>query len=199
MSKEKIELLKAFCQLLTDWNTKINLISRKDIDNLVAHHLLSSLALLHFANFVAGTTFLDLGTGGGLPGLPLAIILPQCNFVLLDSTQKKINVLNTIIRELNITNTTTLWQRIQEHKEQYDFIVGRAVCSPIDFYHLAKKNIHCKNKNQQPNGIYYWSGGTINTKQFPVPTKIFYLAQQYYNLPFFETKFILYLKCCSNS
>lgn len=194
----RIETLIAFCRLVLEWNNKINLISRKDIDNIIERHLLSSLSLFHFAQFVRGTAFLDFGTGGGFPGLPLAIVLPDCHFTLLDSTQKKIKVVEAIAQELGLTNVLPVWQRMEEHKAKYDFIMGRAVCSPLLFWQLCAPNIHCNNKNSQANGIYYWSGGQLDAKLFNVPIQIFSLAS-FYKLPFFETKFLLYLKHCQNS
>jgi 16S rRNA (guanine527-N7)-methyltransferase len=198
LSTRQIETLIAFCQLIIEWNKKINLISRKDIDNIIERHLLSSLSLFHFAQFTSGTAFLDFGAGGGFPGLPLAIVLPHCHFTLLDSVQKKIKVVEAIAKELSLTNVLPIWQRMEEHKVKYDFIVGRAVCAPRLFWQLCAPNIHCNNKNSQPNGVYYWSGGELDTTLFNVPIEIFSLAS-FYKLPFFETKFILYLKCCQNS
>jgi len=146
------------------WNEKINVISRKDIDNLYIHHILHSLAIALAIRFVPTTRVLDAGTGGGLPGIPLAILFPDVTFTLVDSIGKKIRVVSEIGRELKLNNIDPVQNRLESMKGNYDFVTGRAVLDVGEFYQIARKIIAPKQKNNLKNGILYLSGGDIETQ-----------------------------------
>ena len=141
--------------LYPEWNSKINLISRKDIDNLVEHHLLHSLAIAKFIQFQPDTTIMDVGTGGGFPGIPLAILFPECRFTLIDSIGKKIHVAEDIAKQIGLTNVECIQERAEEEKRQFDFVVSRAVMPLPDLVKLVKKNVHHKHKNAINRLVYY--------------------------------------------
>lgn len=176
------------------WNRKINVISRKDITRLYERHVLPSLSIATKISFKPGTRVLDVGTGGGFPGIPLAIMFPETDFVLLDSIGKKIRVVGTIVDKLELNNVKTIQVRAELYAEKFDFVVSRAVTSFPEFVNLVKKNLHTKNKNNLPNGIYYLTGGDIekDVQSFSTGLKIFYL-KDLFEEPFFETKKLIYL------
>lgn len=147
--------------LYKDWNEKINVISRKDIDNLYTNHILHSLSIANFMTFAPGTSILDLGTGGGFPGIPLAIFFPECKFTLIDGTKKKISVVQNIIEVADIKNATAIHQRAEEHKSKYDFIVVRAVATIDKLYRYAQPLFSSKHSNPIPNGILALKGGDL--------------------------------------
>lgn len=178
-------LLLQYAQLLAEWNTKINLISRKETEFIYAHHIQSALAALHFIDFAPGAACIDIGTGGGLPGLPLAIALPDCRFVLLDSIRKKVNAVQSMIGALGIKNATAVCSRAEDLKNTYDYVLGRAVMPITDFCNLTEGLL---NKN---GTIVYWSGGDwIPPDENKWISKKFPLKQVLTN-PYFETKFIV--------
>ena len=148
--------------LYKEWNEKINVISRKDIENLYKNHILHSLAIANFITFAPGTTILDIGTGGGFPGIPLAICFPECQFTLIDGTKKKITVVQNIIEEAQIKNATALHQRAEEHKVKYDFIIVRAVALINKLYGYAKPLLSKEQRNPIPNGILALKGGDLS-------------------------------------
>jgi len=154
--KEKYELLTP---LYRDWNSKINLISRKDMEFFAEHHLLHSLSIAKFIKFTADSRIIDVGTGGGFPGIPLAIMFPNVHFMLVDSIGKKIKVVNSIIENLELQNVKTLQTRSETHKEKYDFIVSRAVTKLPDFVKQTRHLISTKQQNSISNGILYLKGG----------------------------------------
>ena len=180
--------------LYPEWNEKINVISRKDINNLYPNHILHSLALAMFLKPVAGTTFLDMGTGGGFPGIPLAIMFPDCKFHLIDRIGKKINVASNIAKEIGLTNVTFQHGDIGECRNKYDFVISRAVMRLDELVPLIKKNISNSGKNKYQNGLICLKGGDLDDEikgvSYPV---IDYSITEFFNEPFFETKKIIYV------
>ena len=159
LTDKQIEQFKALQALYEDWNQKINVISRKDISNLYSHHVLHSLAIAKTINFKDGTTIMDFGTGGGFPGIPLAIMFPNCKFKLIDGTGKKIMVANEVIKAIGITNVVAEHIRGEEEKGKYNFIVSRAVMPLPDLINIVKKNISKEQNNALPNGVIVLKGG----------------------------------------
>ena len=153
--------------LYPDWNEKINLISRKDIANLEPHHLLHSLAIAKVLSFSACTTILDVGTGGGFPGIPLAILFPECQFTLIDSIGKKIRVAQDVAQQIGLTNVECIQERVEDEKRQFDFVVSRAVMPLPDLVKLVRKNVHHKHKNAMPNGLFVLKGGNLQSEIQP--------------------------------
>ncbi len=179
--------------LYHSWNKKINLISRKDIDNLYERHILHSLSIAFFFQFSKKTSVLDVGTGGGFPGIPLAILFPKTNFHLIDSIRKKTDVVNDIARTLELPNIKVSQLNIKNCQEQYHYVISRAVTSFPSFYQLAYKNVSKEHTSTKKNGIIYLKGGDIEDeiKEFP-KIKVFSL-NDVLEESFFETKKILYL------
>lgn len=159
LTDKQIEQFKALQALYEDWNQKINVISRKDISNLYSHHVLHSLAIAKAINFKDGTTIMDFGTGGGFPGIPLAIMFPNCKFKLIDGTGKKIMVANEVIKAIGLTNVAAEHIRGEEEKGEYNFIVSRAVMPLPDLIKIIKKNISKEQNNALPNGVIVLKGG----------------------------------------
>ena len=154
--------MAALEELYPEWNEKINLISRKDIANLEEHHLLHSLAIAKVLSFTPGTTLLDVGTGGGFPGIPLAILFPECQFTLIDSIGKKIRVAQDIAARIGLTNVTCIQERVEEEHGQYDFVISRAVMPLPDLVKLVRKNVHHRHRNAMPNGLIVLKGGNLD-------------------------------------
>lgn len=181
-------------ELYEFWNRKINVISRKDIGRLYERHVLPSLSVAKAIRFKPGTKVLDVGTGGGFPGIPLAIMFPETDFVLLDSTEKKIRVVSTIAGELELNNVKTIQVRAELYSKKFDFVVSRALTTFPEFVALVKNNFHTKNINELSNGIFYLTGGDIkkDVKSFSTNFRIFNL-KDFFEEPFFETKKIIYL------
>ncbi len=180
--------------LYKEWNLKINVISRKDMDNLQIHHIIHALSIAKFIQFKPGTTVLDVGTGGGFPGIPLAIAFPEVKFTLMDSIAKKIRVVEEISTALRLTNVDTLVTRIEKHYSTYDFITARAVTNLPDFIHATSKNISTTNINKLPNGIIYLKGGDFDEELTSIP--LLYQIKRisdYFNEDFFETKKLIHL------
>lgn len=179
--------------LYYDWNSKINVISRKDIDELYTKHVLHSLAIAKIQPFEPGTYVLDVGTGGGFPGIPLAILFPETRFYLIDVILKKINVVKAILEALELKNVKAEQIRASEVKGDYDFIVSRAVTNMPDFVSWIKDKIKKQNKHKLPNGILYLKGGdlTEELKDFPKATE--YNIADFFKNEFFETKKVVYL------
>ena len=159
LTDKQIEQFKALQALYEDWNQKINVISRKDISNLYSHHVLHSLAIAKAINFKDGTTIMDFGTGGGFPGIPLAIMFPNCKFKLIDGTGKKIMVANEVIKAIGLTNVVAEHIRGEEEKGKYNFIVSRAVMPLPDLIKIVKKNISKEQNNALPKGVIVLKGG----------------------------------------
>ena len=179
--------------LYYDWNAKINVISRKDIDELYTKHVLHSLAIAKIQPFEPGTYVLDVGTGGGFPGIPLAILFPETRFYLIDVILKKINVVKAVIEALELKNVKAEQIRASEVKGDYDFIVSRAVTNMPDFVSWIKDKIKKQNKHKLPNGILYLKGGdlTEELKDFPKSTE--YNIAEFFKDEFFETKKVVHL------
>lgn len=148
--------------LYPEWNEKINLISRKDIEHLEEHHLLHSLAIAKLIDFQPDTTILDVGTGGGFPGIPLAVLFPECHFTLIDSIGKKIRVAEDVATRIGLTNVECIQERAEDEKRQFDFVVSRAVMPLPDLVKLVRKNVHHRHKNAMPNGLIVLKGGNLD-------------------------------------
>lgn len=180
--------------LYRDWNSKINVISRKDIDNLYEHHVLHSLAIAKVLPFQPHTEILDVGTGGGFPGIPLAILFPECRFTLIDSIGKKIKVAQEVAKSLGLTNVECIQERAEEEKRKFDFVVSRAVMPLPDLVRLVQKNVSNKQRNAVPNGLVVLKGGDLRDELRPFQkraevTEISTLFQG----EWFQTKRVIYL------
>ena len=180
--------------LYRDWNSKINVISHKDIDNLYEHHVLHSLAIAKWIPFQPDTTILDVGAGGGFPGSPLAIMFPQCQFVLVDSIGKKIKVASEVAKALGLTNVVCKQERVEEEKEKFDFVVSRAVMPLPDLVKLVRKNISNKHRNAIPNGLIVLKGGDLQAEVAPyIKTAEIAPCSKWFKGEWFETKQLIYL------
>lgn len=194
LNSHQKEQLVALFPLYKEWNEKVNLISRKDFENLYERHILHSLAIAKFIQFNKDTKILDVGTGGGFPGIPLAIIFPHVKFHLVDSIGKKIAVVQDVIKRLDLQNATCQQIRCEELKEKYDFIVSRAVTSFPEFVNFTKELIKQQQANSIKNGIIYLKGGEINEEITPFKKKIQVVElNNYFENEFFTTKKIIYL------
>ncbi len=189
--KEKISVLGT---VYDNWNSRINVISRKDMDNFYIHHVLHSLAVAKVISFVPATRILDAGTGGGFPGVPLAIMFPDSDFTLLDSVGKKIKVVSSVADSLDLKNIKTLIIRAEDETGQYDFVVSRAVTEYQRFIKMISKNVSVSCKNTIKNGILYLKGGDLENELgiFAKRTTIWNI-KDFFSEPFFETKKIVYL------
>ena len=167
LSEEQQRQFDALDALYRDWNAKINVISRKDIDNLYEHHVLHSLAIAKVINFRPGTEILDFGTGGGFPGIPLAIMFPECHFKLIDGTGKKIRVAQEVAQAIGLKNCEPAHLRGEEEKGKYDFVVSRAVMPLPDLMKIVRKNISKTQRNALPNGVICLKGGDLQAELRP--------------------------------
>ncbi|MCH4182108.1 MAG: 16S rRNA (guanine(527)-N(7))-methyltransferase RsmG [Prevotella sp.] len=181
--------------LYTDWNAKINVISRKDIDNLYEHHVLHSLAIAKVISFKPGTKILDIGTGGGFPGIPLAILFPDVSFKLIDATGKKLKVVEAIAQAIGLKNIRTEHLRGEDEKGKYDFVVSRAVMSLPDLAHIIRKNIIHNHNNSMSNGLFCLKGGDLSDqlKPFKGKAKVTDLSDIFQEDWFKEEKKLIYL------
>lgn len=194
LSDRQAEQFAQLDALYRDWNSKINVISRKDIDNLYEHHVLHSLAIAKWIPFQPDTTILDVGTGGGFPGIPLAIMFPQCRFVLVDSIGKKIKVASEVAMALGLTNVVCKQERVEEEKEKFDFVVSRAVMPLPDLVKLVRKNISNKHRNAMPNGLIVLKGGDLQAEVAPyIKTAEIAPCSKWFKGSWFETKQLIYL------
>lgn len=185
---------KALFDLYLDWNNKINVISRKDIENLYLHHVLHSLTIAKYVSFAPGTKVMDVGTGGGFPGIPLAIFFPEVQFLLLDSIGKKVRVAGEIAKAIGLENVEVKHSRAEDEKRKFDFIVSRAVMLLPELVKITNKNISREQNNSIPNGVICLKGGdlTSETKSFKNIVDIVSLSE-YFSEPFFQTKKLVYL------
>lgn len=167
LTDEQAQQFDALDELYRDWNTKINVISRKDIDNLYEHHVLHSLAIAKMIRFKPGTQILDFGTGGGFPGIPLAIMFPECRFKLIDGTGKKIRVAQEVANAIGLKNCQPVHLRGEEERGKFDFIVSRAVMPLPDLIKIVTKNISRKQQNSLPNGVICLKGGDVQAETQP--------------------------------
>ena len=163
----QVQQFTALGNLYREWNAKINVISRKDIDNLYPHHIIHSLSIAKVLHFQPGTTLLDVGTGGGFPGIPLAILFPECHFTLIDSIGKKIRVATEIAKAIGLTNVTCIQERVEMEKGKFDFVISRAVMPLDDLVKLIRKNISTKHHNAMPNGLMVLKGGNLEGETQP--------------------------------
>lgn len=181
--------------LYREWNAKINVISRKDIDNLYPHHVLHSLGIAKIINFRPGTKIMDIGTGGGFPGIPLAILFPECQFKLIDSIGKKIKVASAVAQAIGLKNVQIEHRNVMEEKAKYDFVVSRAVMNASDLVKLVRKNISREQRNALPNGLICLKGGDVTEEMAPFAncSEVWNLSQ-YFADEFFETKKVTYIQ-----
>lgn len=184
---------KALEGLYQDWNLKINVVSRKDIEELYLRHVLHSLAIAKFIQFKPESEVLDVGTGGGFPGIPLAILFPETQFTLVDAIGKKIKVVQEVVAGLELQNVTAKHQRVEEEKKQFDFIVSRAVAAMPTFMRWVKGRIKKVSEHEIKNGILYLKGGDLSDELQDYKTVQLFSLMDYYQDPFFETKKLVYL------
>ena len=190
----QLQQFAALGELYRDWNTKINVISRKDIDQLYEHHVLHSLAIAKIINFRPGTSILDFGTGGGFPGVPLSILFPECQFKLIDGTGKKIRVAQEVCDAIGLKNCAPTHLRGEDEKDKYDFIVSRAVMPLPDLVKLMRKNISKTSSNALPNGVLCLKGGNLQAELQPYH-KIVETTEisQFFKEEWFKEKYVIYL------
>lgn len=190
------EQLEALGPLYTDWNSKINVISRKDIDNLYEHHILHSMAIAKVIRFVPGTRLADVGTGGGLPGIPLAILFPECSFTLIDSIGKKVRVAQDIAAQTGLKNVICRHERAEEDKDKYEFILSRGVMPLPDLYQVASRMLDRKTqRNAYPNGVICLKGGDLaaETAKFKKVAEVTDISL-YFTEEFFKDKKTVYVQ-----
>ena len=194
LTEEQRKQFAALYDLYTDWNSKINVISRKDIENLYEHHVLHSLGIAKIIQFRPGTSIMDLGTGGGFPGIPLAILFPETKFHLVDSIGKKVKVATEIANAIGLKNVTTRHCRAEEEKQLFDFVVSRAVMPLTDLLKIIRKNIKKEQHNALPNGLICLKGGELEREVMPVKHQtLMYDLKDYFEEEFFETKKVVYV------
>lgn len=196
LSEEQKKQLAALYDLYADWNQKINVISRKDIENLYEHHVLHSLSIAKALHFRPGTRVLDFGTGGGFPGIPLSILFPECSFKLIDGTGKKIRVAQEVANAIGLKNCSPVQLRGEDEHEKFDFVVSRAVMALPDLYKIVRKNISKTQRNSLPNGLICLKGGDVQAEI--APFKIIadvYDLRNWFAEEWFKEKHLIYLPC----
>ena len=195
LSEKQTEQFAALYDLYYDWNSKINVISRKDIENLYEHHVLHSLAIAKYITFKPGTTIMDMGCGGGFPGIPLAIMFPEVQFHLVDSIGKKVRVAGEVAAAIGLTNVRTSHSRAEEIKDKYSFVVSRAVMQLPDLVKICRKNISKEQMNALPNGIICLKGGDMNaeTQAFKNCREIIEVSD-YFDEEYFKDKKVVYVQ-----
>lgn len=194
LTSDQLSQFAKLQELYKDWNQKINVVSRKDIDELYLRHVLHSLGIAKVQEFLPEASILDVGTGGGFPGIPLAIMFPQTYFHLVDSIGKKIKVVNEVVEGLELSNVKTSNARVEELDGQYDFIVSRAVAVMPTFVHWVKGKTSKNNRHTLKNGILYLKGGDLSQELADYPTAKVYDLKDYFEEEFFETKSVVYLR-----
>lgn len=195
INDEQRAQFRALGPLYQEWNAKINVISRKDIDNLYMHHVLHSLGIAKVVNFRQGSNILDIGTGGGFPGIPLAILFPNCKFKLIDSIGKKTRVAAAVANAIGLKNVVAEHRNVIEEKNKYDFVVSRAVMNASDLVKLIRKNISKEQRNALPNGLICLKGGDMTEEVTPFKnhSEIWEL-KSYFDDEFFDTKKVMYIQ-----
>jgi 16S rRNA (guanine527-N7)-methyltransferase len=185
---------EALYPLYTEWNAKINVISRKDIEHLYEHHVLHSLGIAKVIRFTSGTRIMDMGTGGGFPGIPLAILFPEVSFHLVDSIGKKVRVATEVANSIGLKNVTFRHARAEEEHGVFDFVVSRAVMPLADLHKIVRKNIRKEGQNALPNGIICLKGGELEREALPFRHKVVMTElKEYFEEPYYETKKVVYL------
>lgn len=195
INDEQRAQFRALGPLYQEWNAKINVISRKDIDNLYMHHVLHSLGIAKVVNFRQGSNILDIGTGGGFPGIPLAILFPNCKFKLIDSIGKKTRVAAAVANAIGLKNVVVEHRNVVEEKNKYDFVVSRAVMNATDLVKLIRKNVSKEQRNALPNGLICLKGGDMTEEVAPFKnhSEIWDL-KWYFDDEFFDTKKVMYIQ-----
>ncbi|MDE1205217.1 MULTISPECIES: 16S rRNA (guanine(527)-N(7))-methyltransferase RsmG [Tenacibaculum] len=193
LSEKQLEQFSKLQELYQDWNLKINVVSRKDIDELYLRHVLHSLGIAKVMEFKAGAKVMDVGTGGGFPGIPLAILFPETQFHLVDSIGKKIKVVNEVAEGLGLQNVKTTHGRVEEVDDTYDFIVSRAVAQMETFHRWVKNKVHKKQNHALKNGILYLKGGDLTEELANFPKATIYNLPDFFEEDFFETKKVVHL------
>ncbi|MFI1770356.1 16S rRNA (guanine(527)-N(7))-methyltransferase RsmG [Thalassobellus citreus] len=193
LTEDQIDKFKKLESLYQDWNLKINVVSRKDIDELYLRHVLHSLGIAKVISFKDGSRIMDVGTGGGFPGIPLAILFPECSFHLVDSIGKKLKVVDEVVEGLGLTNVRTTHSRVEDINETYDFIVSRAVAAMPTFVHWVKGKIAKEQKHELKNGILYLKGGDLTEELKDYRTTTIYNLPDYFSEDFYETKKVVHL------
>ncbi|MFD0993780.1 16S rRNA (guanine(527)-N(7))-methyltransferase RsmG [Tenacibaculum geojense] len=193
LTEDQIAKFSKLQELYQDWNLKINVVSRKDIDELYLRHVLHSLGIAKVMQFEPGSAVMDVGTGGGFPGIPLAILFPETNFHLVDSIGKKIKVVNEVKEGLGLENVKTTHGRVEEVKETYDFIVSRAVAQMETFHRWVKNKVQKKQNHALKNGILYLKGGDLTEELAKFPSATIYDLPNFFDEDFFETKKVVHL------
>ena len=193
LTEEQIQQFENLEGLYKEWNAQINVISRKDIDELYIRHVLHGLAIAKVQSFAAGSRILDVGTGGGFPGIPLAILFPEVQFVLVDAIGKKIKVVEAVAESIGLTNVSAHHMRAEKVKGQFDFIVSRAVTNMPDFVKWVRKKVAKKQNHELKNGILYLKGGDLTEELKDFPKANLYDIPDYFEEEFFETKKVVHL------
>ena len=198
LSQDQLKQFKRLIPIYKDWNSKVNLISRRDIENLFINHILHSLSIVNIIKFKSSTSVLDVGTGGGFPGIPLAIFFPNVKFTLLDSIGKKIKVVESVSKDLSLSNVTAINDRVENHFDKYDFILSRAVAKMDKFYSLVNKNFNSKSINEIPNGIISLKGGDLKDELKDFKEKKIFDISEFFTDDFFKTKRVVYVPNLDN-
>lgn len=194
LSETQLEQFTSLGELYTDWNSKINVISRKDMEQFYIHHVIHSLGIAKVMEFQPGTRVLDIGTGGGFPGIPLAILFPETHFHLVDSIGKKISVVKDVVKQLKLTNVEAQQARAEELVRKYDFVISRAVTRMANFYPWVKNKIRKEDFNEFQNGILYLKGGEVDEEMDELDKSyVVYHLNDYFQEEYFETKKVIYL------
>ncbi|UPS92029.1 16S rRNA (guanine(527)-N(7))-methyltransferase RsmG [Bizionia sp. M204] len=193
LTEDQIAKFTQLEALYQDWNLKINVVSRKDIDELYLRHVLHALAIAKVIDFKPGTKLMDVGTGGGFPGIPLAILYPECTFHLVDSIAKKLKVVDEVVAGLELINVKTTHSRVEEIKDTYDFIISRAVAAMPTFVHWIKGKVAKKQNHELKNGILYLKGGDLSEELQDYKLATIYNISDFYSEAFFETKKVVHL------
>lgn len=193
LTEDQIQKFNQLESLYQDWNLKINVVSRKDIDELYLRHVLHSLGIAKVVTFKDGSKILDVGTGGGFPGIPLAILFPECSFHLVDSIAKKLKVVDEVVAGLGLTNVKTTHSRVEDIHDTYDFIVSRAVAAMPTFVHWVKGRIAKTQKHDLKNGILYLKGGDLTEELQDYRTTTIYNLRDFFDEDFYDTKKIVHL------
>ncbi|MFO7745525.1 MAG: 16S rRNA (guanine(527)-N(7))-methyltransferase RsmG [Psychroflexus sp.] len=193
LDEMQIEQFEKIAEVYKDWNQKINVVSRKDIDEIYIRHVLHSLGIAKVQSFLPGSKVLDVGTGGGFPGIPLAILFPETQFTLVDSIGKKIKVVEEVVDALGLKNVKAINDRVENVTGEYDFIVSRAVAVMPSFVHWVKGKIAKESRHDRKNGILYLKGGDLSEELQPYRTVEIFELSEVFNEDFFDTKKVVYL------